>query len=174
MKGNLPCGRCFSLRYTFKTVKKIPSALLFVLISVSLGHSEEASFNSVKIPESNGKQTKAVLTFSDARKAIEVHPVKGSAVTIPYSQIYKCSYEFTKKRRVSEGSIAMAPLGVGAVMMLTKSKSHWLEIEYRADSVTNTFLLRMDKRDYVHILEALKTHTGIDAEVLGNADKRAR
>ncbi len=29
----------------------------------------------------------------------------------------------------------------------------------------------MDKHDYLQILDALKTHTGIDAEVLGNANK---
>jgi hypothetical protein len=30
----------------------------------------------------------------------------------------------------------------------------------------------MDKHDYLQILSAVKTHLGIDAEVLGNANKR--
>jgi len=30
----------------------------------------------------------------------------------------------------------------------------------------------MDKHDYLRILEAVKTHTGKDADVLGNANKR--
>jgi hypothetical protein len=30
----------------------------------------------------------------------------------------------------------------------------------------------MDKHNYLRILDALKAHTGIDAEILGNADKR--
>jgi hypothetical protein len=30
----------------------------------------------------------------------------------------------------------------------------------------------MDKHDYIRILEALKAHTGIDADILGNANKR--
>jgi hypothetical protein len=38
--------------------------------------------------------------------------------------------------------------------------------------VPRTFVLRMDKHDYLRILDAVKTHTGKDAEILGNADKR--
>jgi hypothetical protein len=30
----------------------------------------------------------------------------------------------------------------------------------------------MDKHNYIRILEALKAHAGIDAEILGNAEKR--
>jgi hypothetical protein len=30
----------------------------------------------------------------------------------------------------------------------------------------------MDKHDYLRILEAVKAHTGKDADVLGNANKR--
>jgi hypothetical protein len=56
--------------------------------------------------------------------------------------------------------------------MLTKSKSHWLEIDYREGEVPKSFFLRMDKHEYLRILDAVKAHTGKDAEVLGNADKR--
>ena len=57
-------------------------------------------------------------------------------------------------------------------MMLTKSKSHWLEIDYQEDNIRKSHVIRMDKHDYLRILEALKTHTGKDAEILGNANKR--
>jgi hypothetical protein len=30
----------------------------------------------------------------------------------------------------------------------------------------------MDSKEYLHILDALKAHTGIDAEIVGNAKKR--
>ena len=63
-------------------------------------------------------------------------------------------------------------MGAGAVVMLTKSKSHWLEIDYHDQEPTQVFVLRMDKHDYLRILDALKAHTGNDAEVLGNANKR--
>jgi len=97
---------------------------------------------------------------------------KGNTVSIPYAEIYKFSYEYTKRHRVNEESIFAAAVGVGAIVMLTHSKSHWLEIDYRVGDVPKSFVLRMDKRDYIHILDAVKAHTGMDAEVLGNANKR--
>jgi hypothetical protein len=126
------------------------------------------------VPDAKGKQTNAVLTFSDDHSAVEIYPAKAPAVNIPYCKIDKCSYEFTKKHRISEGTILMAPVGAGAVLMLTKSMSHWLEIDYHDQDLPRVLVLRMDKHNYLRILDALKAHTGKDAEILGNADKRAR
>lgn len=157
-------------------MRKIASFLLAAISLVAIAgvnvcFADDVSFHRIEVPDKDGKQSAAVLTFSD--KAVEVRPVKrGDAVNIPYSVIDKVSYEFTKKHRVNGGTIATTPVGVGAVMMFTKSKSHWLEIDYHEQDVAKTFVLRMDKHEYIAILDALKAHTGIDAEVLGNAEKR--
>jgi hypothetical protein len=153
-------------------VKRIGVVLLLILGLLTLCAAEETSFSRVAAPDSKGRLTKAVLTFSDDHKAIEVHPLKGPAVSIPYDEIYKCAYEYTKKHRINEESIFTVPVGVGAIVMLTKSRSHWLEIDYREGEVPKSFFLRMDKHEYLRILDAVKAHTGKDAEVLGNADKR--
>jgi hypothetical protein len=155
-----------------KIVKSVASVLLVILLVVAAGLAEEASFHRVKVPDPKGRQTKAVLIFSDDRKEIEVHPVKGNALTVPYAAIDRCSYEFTKQFRVNEGTVATAPLGVGVVMMLMRAKSHWLEIDYHDQDIPKSFVLRMDKHEYLHILDALKSHAGIDTQILGNADKR--
>jgi hypothetical protein len=162
----------FAFRYTFRTVKRIIPVLLLIAIVVTLGLADETSFSRIEVPDSKGRQIKAVLTFSDEHKAVELQPVKGPTVSIPYDEIYKFSYEYTKRHRVNEESIFSAAVGVGAIVMLTKSKSHWLEIDYREGDLPKSFVLRMDKHDYIHILDAVKAHTGKDAEVLGNADKR--
>ena len=153
-------------------MKRTGVVLLSILGLLTLCAAEETSFSRVAAPDSKGRLTKAVLTFSDEHKAIEVQPVKGPAVSIPYDEIYKCAYEYTKKHRINEESIFTAPVGVGAIVMLTKSRSHWLEIDYREGEVPKSFFLRMDKHEYLRILDAVKSHTGKDAEVLGNADKR--
>jgi hypothetical protein len=153
-------------------VKGILCTLLLVLVAVNFGLAGDTSFRRVKVPTLKGKETKAVLTFSDAHKAVEVRPLKGDPVNIPYAHIDKCSYEFTKKHRINDVTIATAPVGIGAAAMLTKYKSHWLQIDYREQGMSKVFVLRMDKHNYIRILEALKAHTGIDAEILGNADKR--
>jgi hypothetical protein len=153
-------------------VKQIASLLLVISLFVTLGLAEETSFSRVAAPDSKGRLTKAVLTLSDDHKAVEVQPAKGTTVSIPYAEIYKFSYEYTKKHRVNEESIFTAAIGVGAIVMLTKSKSHWLEIDYREGDIPKSFVLRMDKHEYIRILDAVKAHTGKDAEILGNADKR--
>lgn len=153
-------------------MKKTLSLLLVIFSLAGLGLADDVSFNRIDVPDSKGRQVKAVLTFSDDDKAVEVKPEKGDPISIPYSEIYKFSYEYTKRHRVNEESIFAAAIGVGAVVMLTHSKSHWLEIDYRVGEVPKSFVLRMDKRDYIHILDAVKAHTGMDAEVLGNANKR--
>jgi hypothetical protein len=132
-------------------VKRIISVLLVVLVA-ALSFAEETAFRRVHVSNPKGKQIKAVLTFSDQDKAIEVRPAKGAAVTIPYGKIDKCDYEFT--------------LGVMG------DKNHWLKIEYHDQDLPKEFVLLMEGREYLHILDALKAHTGIDAEVLGNANKR--
>jgi hypothetical protein len=140
--------------------------------SIRPQRAEETSFSRVAVPDSKGRQIKAVLTFSDDHKAVEVHPTKGTAVSIPYGEIDKFSYEYTKKHRINEESVFAAAVGVGAIVMLTKSKSHWLEIDYHEGDLPKSFVLRMDKHEYIRILDAVKAHTGKDAEILGNADKR--
>ena len=133
----------------------------------------DQSFPSVKVPDAKGKPVNAALTFSDQHQAVEIRPAKGTPVNIPYDRIYKFAYEYTKRNRVTERSLATAPLGIGALMMLTKGKSHWLEIDYDdPQNVRKAYVLQMDKRDYLRILEAIKAHTGKDADILGNANKR--
>lgn len=162
------------VRYTLKNVKTILSPLLIVCMIVSVGVAEETSFHRILVPDSKGRPVKAVLTFSDQNKAILIQPVKGSAMTIPYGDINKFAYEYTKKHHISEMTLATAPIGVGAVAMIRKSRSHWLKIDYHKQELPETYVLRMDKRNYLRVLEAVKKHTGKDAEILGNADKRNR
>ena len=154
---------------------KILSALLAVALLTKLTLAEETSFKRIKVPDPKGHQHKAVLTFSDADMAIEIRPIKGAAVDIPYAQIDRFSYEFTRKHRIKQGAIVMvASIPGGAIVMMTRSRSHWLEIDYFDQEIPKAYVVRMDKHDYLHILNAVKTHTGKDAEILGNADKRKK
>ena len=138
-------------------MKKIPFILLAVLAAATFGLGEETSFRTVRMTDAKGKPKKALLTFSDNDKAVEVRPAKsGASVSIPYNQIDKCAYEYTTER----------------TMVLTDAKNHWLEIDYHDQDARKVLILRMEKKDYLRILDAVKTHTGLDVEILGNADKR--
>ena len=151
------------------------AVLLLIFFAASLGFAEETSFQHIQVPNLKGKQIDAVLTFSDNDKAIEVRPVKGDAVTITYAQIDRFSYQYTKKHRIKQGAVLMvAGVAPGGILMITRSKSHWLEIDYYDQDVPKSYVVRMDKHDYLHILDEVKKHTGKDAEILGNANKRQK
>jgi hypothetical protein len=62
-------------------------------------------------------------------------------------------------------------LGAGAIVMLTKSKSHWLYIDFHEQNTSKNIVLRMDKNDYKQIIDAVKTHTGKEVEYLDNKGK---
>ena len=133
---------------------------------------EETAFRGVKVADAKGKQTDASLIFSDNNKNVVVRVADRDFVTIPYDQIDKFSYEYTKKHRITQGAIVMiASLGAGAIVMLTKSKSHWLYIDFHEQTNPKSVVLRMDKNEYKKIFEAVKTHTGKEVQFLGDAGK---
>lgn len=163
-----------SFRYTSKTVKRIFPLLLLTFAFSVHGLADETSFDRIHVPDTKGRPVKAVLTFSDERKAVEIQPAKGPSLEIPFQNIDKFVYEYTQRHRVNEGTIITAPIGVGAAAMMTKERNHWLEIDYRKENVPMTYVIHMDKHNYLRVLDAVKKHTGMDAEVVGNADKRKR
>jgi hypothetical protein len=137
--------------------------------------AEDKIFHGVKVTDAKGKQTDATLILSDANKAVVVRVADHDFVNVPYGQLDKFSYEYTKKHRVTQGAIVMvASLGVGAVVMLTKSKSHWLYIDFHEQSAPKSIVLRMDKNEYKTICEAVKTHTGKEVEFLKDAGNKPK
>src|SRR5690348_1393066 len=142
-------------------MKKAISTLLVLTVLSALSFGEETAFNGVKLADAKGKQAEARLIFSDNNKNLVVQVADRNTVTIPYEQLDKFSYEYTKKHRITQGAIVMvASLGAGAIVMLTKSKSHWLYIDFHEQSAPKTLVLRMDKNEYKKIFDAVKVHTG--------------
>jgi hypothetical protein len=154
-------------------MKKVIAVLAgFLLTLNTLALAEETTFNTCKLADVKGKQADARLTLSDANKNLLVRVSDRDLVTIPYENLDKISYEYTKKHRITQGAIVMvASLGAGAIVMLTKSKSHWLYIDYREQNVPKNLVLRLDKSDYQKVIASIKTHTGKDVEMLGDAGK---
>lgn len=136
-------------------MKTIPYVLLPLILFAAIGAAGQSSFH-VKVPDLKGKETKAVLTFDDTNNTIEIRPAKHVPVIIPYADIDKCDYQYTHERTPA----------------LTEAKVHWLEIDYHEGAEHKEIVVRMEKSNRIKILDALKRHTGIDAEVEGNADKR--
>ena len=65
-------------------------------------------------------------------------------------------------------------LAAGALLMLTSSKSHWFTIEYHDGGVAKTLVLRLDKRDYKHVIETAQRETGQQVELLSDVKLEKR
>jgi len=153
-----------------KKAISILAVILMVALNVSFG--EETAFNGCKLADVKGKQAEARLIFSDDAKSVIVRSVDRDVVTIPYENIDKFSYDYAKKHRITQGAIVMvASQGAGAIVMLTKSKSHWLYIDFHEQNAPKSVVLRMDKNEYQKIIAAVKTHTGKDVQFIGEAGK---
>jgi hypothetical protein len=149
-------------------MKKIACVILMTLALSSSGLADESVFN-VKLADAKGSQANAQLILSDTSKSLDVRVADRDVVTVPYDNVDKFSYEYSKKHRITQGAIVMvASLGVGAVVMLTKSKSHWLYIDFHEQNAPKTVVLRMDKKNYKDICQSIKTHTGKDVLMLGD------
>jgi hypothetical protein len=158
-----------------EAMKRVIAVLLMAFVTGNLSFAEETAFSGVKLADAKGKQADARLIFSDNNKNVVVRVADRDALTVPYDQIDKFSYEYTKKHRITQGAIVMvASLGAGAIVMLTKSKSHWLYIDFHEQNGPKSVVLRMDKNEYQKIFEAVKTHTGKEVEFLGDAKDKQK
>lgn len=154
-------------------MKGIFSVLLVIFAMFSF--AEDTNFRGVKLADARGKQVAAHLIFSDSNKDVVVRVADRDFLTIPYDQLDKVSYEYSKKHRITQGALVMvASLGAGAVVMLTESKSHWLYIDYQEQNVSKVIVLRMDKHQYKNIIAAVTTHTGKEVQFLGDGGKKKK
>ena len=122
-------------------------------------------YSSVKQP----KEADVVLTITDSKILIKGKgkKVSGIDMEIPYSSIDSSSYQLAARHRVAEGAGVMAlSIGAGAVVMATKTKSYWLDIEYHEGDAKQLTVLRLDKSEHEKVIATLEARTGKHIAVL--------
>lgn len=136
--------------------------LLAVMALVPVGQAQDVTFkktrySSVKQP----KETEVALTVTDSEVVVKGKKENGISTEIPFSSIDSISYEWAARHRVGEGASVMmlSPL-TGAILMATKTKSHWLDIEYHDGDAKQEMVLRLDKSEYEKVLSTLEARTG--------------
>lgn len=144
-------------------MKKLVTVIAYVGIAAGLAQAYDQSFQKTKIPDAKGNQTPVGLVFSDSKQTIQVRSAGQVVTEVPYSSIDGLAYEHTQKHRITQGAVVMvASLGAGAVVMMTKSKSHFLTVEYHDGAASKELVLRLDKSEYRDILATAKARTGKD------------
>ena len=59
-------------------------------------------------------------------------------------------------------------LGAGAIVMATKTNSHWLVIEHHEHDGKQITVLRLDKSEYNNVIAALEARTGKQIAVINS------
>jgi hypothetical protein len=140
-----------------------------IAVAASTCYAEDVTYG-VKLADAKGKQADAKLILEDSHHDLLIRVSGRDFVDIPYDHLDKFSYEYTKKHRITQGAIVMvASLGAGAVVMMTKSKSHWLYVDYHDGDAPKTIVLRMEKGQYKKICNAVEEHTGKTVQYEGDA-----
>jgi hypothetical protein len=81
--------------------------------------------------------------------------------TIPASSVTEISYGQDVHRRVGTAiGLAVFSLGIGALMLLSKSKKHFVGITWADGDKKGGFVMQCDKNDYRGILMGLEGVTG--------------
>lgn len=155
------------------TLKKQILSLALILALASQVMAQDASFNKTRYSSLKEKnEIDVMLVVTDAKITIRGKKAnkKSEAIDmeIPFTSIDDMSYELAARHRVAEGAAIMAiSLGAGAVLMATKTKSHWLAIEYHeSNAAKQTAILRLDKSEYENIIKTLEARTGKPIAIL--------
>jgi len=85
----------------------------------------------------------------------------GVVATIPASAVTEISYGQDVHRRVGTAiGLAVVSFGIGALMLLSKSKKHFVGITWADGDKKGGFVMQCDKNDYRGILLGLEGVTG--------------
>ena len=143
-------------------MKRLIAVLLCLLFPVVAFASDG---NSYKI-NYDGGSLQGIKAGTDAKLFIDptqiriVHD-KDTLVTIPAASITEISYGQDVHRRVGAAiGLAVFSLGIGALMLLSKSKKHYVGLTWSNGDQKGGFAMQCDKSDYRGVLAALEGITG--------------
>lgn len=142
----------------------IVTLIAAALLANSVAVFAQNKFDDVKLIKSkDGKKAEefdSELEINKETGEILVKEKKGGTLKIAKTQITKIIYERASKPRYAAGLLLAWPL------LFTKSKKHFLTIQYKEGEKGEFALLRLDKNNYQTILAAAEAATGIKVENL--------
>jgi hypothetical protein len=138
---------------------------LSVVLIAALGQAalcQDVTFDKSHLSSvASAKETEVTLTITDTGVLIKGKKKSDIDLSIPFSAIDSLSYEHAERHRVGEGAAVMVvSLGIGAVVMATKTKSHWLDIAYHEGNDAHSLVLHLDKSEYESVLGTLEHKSG--------------
>ena len=144
--------------------RKLAAAGLFFVLAVSVCYAQgQSDFDKAiyikPVPGSKGEGVPGVLRFDSTKKEVQfVVPSGPPAFSVKYEAIKGLLYENTAKPRYA-ASLVVAPL------VFTKSKKHYLTIDYIDDAAKRQYaIFHLDKSNFQEALARAKSETGKKVE----------
>jgi hypothetical protein len=147
---------------------------LAVLLCLFVPSVAFASDNSYKVTYDGGsiqdlKSGAGVHLFIEPAQ-IRIVDGKKDLVVIPANSVTEISYGQDVHRRIGTAiGLAVISFGIGALMMFSKSKKHFVGLTWADGDKKGGFAMQCDKNDYRGILAALEGITGkkaIDSDAM--------
>jgi hypothetical protein len=137
----------------------IASALCLLLPVSALAEAAgyKVAYDGGSIPQKAGTSVYLYIEANQIRLAQKSEVL----ATIPASAVTEISYGQDVHRRVGTAiGLAVVSLGIGALMLLSKSKKHFVGITWVDGDKKGGFVMQCDKNDYRGILLGLEGVTG--------------
>jgi hypothetical protein len=142
-------------------MKQLVAAVLCILLPVS-ALAESAGYKVTYDGGSPPSKVGASLYLYIDSGLIRLAEQKGEVVaTIPASAVTEISYGQDVHRRVGTAiGLAIVSFGIGAFMLLSKSKKHFVGLTWVDGDKKGGLVMQCDKNDYRGILVGLEGVTG--------------
>ena len=135
------------------------AAVLCFLIPVTAfadANSFKVAYDGGSITEKTGTTVNLFIESNQVRLARKNEVL----ATIPASAITEISYVRRHRRVGAAIGLAVVSLGIGALMLLSKSKKHYVGITWVDGDKKGGFVMQCDKSDYRGVLLGLEGVTG--------------
>jgi hypothetical protein len=143
-------------------MKSFIALLLCLFVPTSVFAADNNSYKVVY----DGGSLQNVKAGTDVQLVIEPNKVrmmhgKDEVASIPAAAITEISYGQDVHRRVGAAiGLAFVSLGIGALMLLAKSKKHYIGLTWTDGDKKGGFAMQCDKNDYRGELAGLEGVTG--------------
>jgi hypothetical protein len=132
-------------------------AVPFAMFAADMQNGYKVTYDGGSLPQKAGSGAKLYIDSTTVRLVKD----KTGIVTIPASSITEISYGQDVHRRVGAAiGLAFVSLGIGALMVLTKSKKHYVGLTWVDGDKRGGFAMQCNKNEYRGILAALEGVSG--------------
>jgi len=138
-------------------MKLLLAAACFLVASASAQTFKDVSYYHQESPEKKAKEVDGSIVSSPGVFKFESKKVN---LEIPHASITKIVYERASKPRYAAGLLFAWPL------LFTKSKQHYLTVQYTDAGAGKYAVFKLDKGNYREVLAAVESASGkpIDRE----------